>query len=123
MSVIISMSLCRKLPPHQSRTVLRVVNYWKHLLGPGFVAINLNFMMSYRQSAGINYICDTGANTLMVEVINKLKSIFIKKSSYQGIGGVKMNRWTQLSIEFANQRNYLDELFKVYPTIPEGMGI
>ncbi len=76
--------------------------------------------MSYRQSAGINYICDTGANTLMVEVINKLKSIFIKKSSYQGIGGVKMNRWTQLSIEFANQRNYLDELFKVYPTIPEG---
>lgn len=30
-----------------------------------------------------------------------------------------MNYWTQLSIEFANQRNYLDELFKVYPTIPE----
>lgn len=30
-----------------------------------------------------------------------------------------MNHWTQLSIEFANQRNYLDELFKVYPTIPE----
>lgn len=28
-----------------------------------------------------------------------------------------MNYWTQLSIEFANQRNYLDELFKVYPTI------
>tara|TARA_Y100000310_G_scaffold288684_2_gene314559 strand:- start:7097 stop:7894 length:798 start_codon:yes stop_codon:yes gene_type:complete len=32
-----------------------------------------------------------------------------------------MNHWTQLSIEFANQRNYLDELFKVYPTIPEGL--
>lgn len=32
-----------------------------------------------------------------------------------------MNHWTQLSIEFANQRNYLDELFKVYPTIPEGI--
>jgi len=32
-----------------------------------------------------------------------------------------MNRWTQLSIEFANQRNYLDELFRVYPTIPEGI--
>ncbi len=32
-----------------------------------------------------------------------------------------MNRWTQLSIEFANQRNYLDELFSVYPTIPEGI--
>ncbi len=32
-----------------------------------------------------------------------------------------MNNWTKLSIEFANQRNYLDELFKVYPTIPEGI--
>ena len=32
-----------------------------------------------------------------------------------------MKYWTQLSIEFANQRNYLDELFKVYPTIPEGI--
>ena len=28
-----------------------------------------------------------------------------------------MNYWTNLSIEFANQKNYLDELFKVYPTI------
>ena len=32
-----------------------------------------------------------------------------------------MNYWTQLSIDFANQRNYLDELFTVYPTIPEGI--
>lgn len=32
-----------------------------------------------------------------------------------------MNYWTQLSIDFANQRNYLDELFRVYPTIPEGI--
>jgi len=32
-----------------------------------------------------------------------------------------MNHWTQLSIDFANQRNYLDELFNVYPTIPEGI--
>jgi len=32
-----------------------------------------------------------------------------------------MNYWTKLSIDFANQRNYLDELFKVYPTIPEGI--
>lgn len=32
-----------------------------------------------------------------------------------------MNQWVQLSIAFANQRNYLDELFKVYPTIPEGI--
>ena len=32
-----------------------------------------------------------------------------------------MNHWTELSIDFANQRNYLDELFTVYPTIPEGI--
>jgi len=32
-----------------------------------------------------------------------------------------MNHWTQLSKKFANQRNYLDELFSVYPTIPEGI--
>ncbi len=32
-----------------------------------------------------------------------------------------MSHWTDLSIEFANQRNYLDELFRVYPTIPEGI--
>ena len=31
-----------------------------------------------------------------------------------------MNYWTNLSIEYANQRNYLDELFKIYPTIPDG---
>ena len=30
-----------------------------------------------------------------------------------------MNHWTQLSIDFANQRDYLDKLFQVYPTIPE----
>ena len=29
--------------------------------------------------------------------------------------------WTDLSIKFANQRNYLDELFKIYPTIPDGI--
>ena len=32
-----------------------------------------------------------------------------------------MNYWTKLSIEYANQRNYLDDLFQVYPTIPEGI--
>jgi hypothetical protein len=32
-----------------------------------------------------------------------------------------MNYWTQLSQEFANQRNYLDKLFQVYPTIPDGI--
>lgn len=31
-----------------------------------------------------------------------------------------MNYWTKISIDFANQENYLDELYKVYPTIPEG---
>lgn len=29
-----------------------------------------------------------------------------------------MNYWTSLSIEFANQRNYLDELYRVYPISP-----
>ena len=32
-----------------------------------------------------------------------------------------MNKWTKLSIEYANQRSYLDDLFQVYPTIPEGI--
>jgi len=32
-----------------------------------------------------------------------------------------MSYWTDLSIEYANQRNYLDNLFKVYPTIPDGI--
>ena len=32
-----------------------------------------------------------------------------------------MNYWTQLSMEYANQRSYLDDLFRVYPTIPEGI--
>ncbi len=33
----------------------------------------------------------------------------------------KINYWTQLSIDYAGQRSYLDDLFKVYPTIPEGI--
>jgi len=32
-----------------------------------------------------------------------------------------MNYWTKLSVDYANQKNYLDELFQVYPTIPEGI--
>lgn len=32
-----------------------------------------------------------------------------------------MNYWKQLSIDYANQRNYLDDLFSVYPTIPSGI--
>ena len=32
-----------------------------------------------------------------------------------------MNPWIQLSIDCANQRSSLDDLFKVYPTIPDGI--
>jgi hypothetical protein len=32
-----------------------------------------------------------------------------------------MNHWTQLSIDYANQRSYLDDLFQIYPTIPDGI--
>ena len=32
-----------------------------------------------------------------------------------------MEHWTQLSVDYANQRNYLDDLFKIYPIIPEGI--
>ncbi len=32
-----------------------------------------------------------------------------------------MNRYLSLSIEYANQRSYLDDLYKVYPTVPEGI--
>jgi Tsp45I type II restriction enzyme len=32
-----------------------------------------------------------------------------------------MNYWTELSIEYASQRSYLDDLFQVYPTIPESI--
>jgi hypothetical protein len=32
-----------------------------------------------------------------------------------------MNYWTELSIDYANQRSYLDDLFQVYPTIPDGI--
>lgn len=32
-----------------------------------------------------------------------------------------INHWTQLSIDYASQRSYLDDLFQVYPTIPDGI--
>jgi len=32
-----------------------------------------------------------------------------------------MNKWIEMSIDYANQRSYLDDLFQVYPTIPEGI--
>ncbi len=32
-----------------------------------------------------------------------------------------MNYWLEQSIEYANQRSYLDDLFQVYPTVPEGL--
>ena len=34
---------------------------------------------------------------------------------------MEINYWTALSIQYANQRNYLDDLFCVYPTIPNGI--
>lgn len=34
---------------------------------------------------------------------------------------MELNYWTNLSIQYANQRNYLDDLFCVYPTIPNGI--
>lgn len=33
----------------------------------------------------------------------------------------KLNPWVEMSIEYASQRSYLDDLFHVYPTIPEGI--
>lgn len=32
-----------------------------------------------------------------------------------------MNKWIEYSIAYANQRSYLDDLFRIYPTIPEGV--
>lgn len=32
-----------------------------------------------------------------------------------------MNKFLEQSIQYANQRSYLDDLFRVYPTIPEGI--
>lgn len=32
-----------------------------------------------------------------------------------------MNEWIKRSIDYANQRSYLDDLFQVYPTIPDGI--
>ena len=29
-----------------------------------------------------------------------------------------MNYWTELSVNYANQRDYLDSLFRVYPMSP-----
>lgn len=34
-----------------------------------------------------------------------------------------MNLWTELSIEYANQRSYLDDLFAVYPKISENVRV
>lgn len=31
------------------------------------------------------------------------------------------NHWTSLSIDYANQRSYLDDLYRVYPIIPNGI--
>lgn len=45
--------------------------------------------------------------------------LFLNKNREEFVAN--MNYWTELSIQYANQRNYLDDLFHVYPTIPEGI--
>ncbi len=47
---------------------------------------------------------------------NKKTEILQKVLSDESI-----NWWIRLSIEYANQRSYLDDLFSIYPTIPEGI--
>jgi hypothetical protein len=45
----------------------------------------------------------------------------VRKIWYNYIANIrrkKMNYWTKLSVDFAQQRNYLDELYKVYPITP-----
>jgi hypothetical protein len=37
------------------------------------------------------------------------------------VGIIIMNKWTKVSIEYANQKSYLDDLFAAYPTIPDRM--
>ncbi|MEK7161812.1 MAG: restriction endonuclease, partial [Patescibacteria group bacterium] len=32
-----------------------------------------------------------------------------------------MNPWIKLSLDYASQKSYLDDLFHVYPTIPDGI--
>ena len=32
-----------------------------------------------------------------------------------------MNKWLQLSLEYAKTKAYLDDLYAVYPTIPDGI--
>ncbi len=34
---------------------------------------------------------------------------------------MNINRWIKFSSDYANQHSYLDDLFQVYPTIPEGI--
>ena len=34
---------------------------------------------------------------------------------------ITLNRWLELSIELANQYDYLDQLYSVYPVIPDGI--
>lgn len=55
----------------------------------------------------------------MLLIWDERKSSQRKRIKLPTFGG--MNHWTKLSIEYANQRSYLDDLFQVYPTIPEGI--
>ncbi len=70
---------------------------------------------------GCNHFALTAKQTnqkKIIIMINKFFIIFINKTLKE-----KMNKWTKLSIEYANQRSYLDDLFQVYPTIPEGIRV
>jgi hypothetical protein len=49
----------------------------------------------------------------MTERVQETDGIFNEKK--------KINYWLDLSIQYANQRSYLDDLFKIYPTIPDGI--
>jgi hypothetical protein len=67
-----------------------------------------------------------GVECIILMIIKKLH---LQASNHQDagcftkvlIGRGVMNYWTELSIDYANQKNYLDELFSVYPTIPNGI--
>ena len=52
--------------------------------------------------------------SLLIQVV-----VFSAKNLYHYLCLHRMNYWTDLSIQFANQRNYLDELFSVYPLAPD----
>lgn len=51
----------------------------------------------------------TKRNKTKIKILNKV------------LNDESINWWIRLSIEYANQRSYLDDLFSIYPTIPDGI--